>query len=72
MEKLIFLCLCCVAAFASKYSENSNLKNDKMKEEAPFRMNKINLFWEKARKVGASLLSLSVSDSVRLSQPRTH
>ena len=57
MEKLILLCLCCVAAFASKYSENSNLKNDKMKEEAPFRMNKINLFWEKARKVGVSPLS---------------
>ena len=44
----VFLCVCCVTIFASKYSED---KNSKIKDEAPFRMNKINLFWEKARKV---------------------
>jgi len=41
-----------VAIFASKYSEpNKDVKNSKITDEAPFRMNKINLFWEKARKV---------------------
>jgi len=48
----LFLCVCCVAIFASKYSEpNKDVKNSKITDEAPFRMNKINLFWEKARKV---------------------
>ena len=55
---LLFLLICCVAVFASKYSENKNVKKSKITDETPFRMNKINLFWEKASKVSDVIMAL--------------
>ncbi|XP_050701934.1 alpha-2-macroglobulin receptor-associated protein-like [Eriocheir sinensis] len=38
----------CVCAFENKYSEQANSKDRVKVEEAPFRMGKLNMLWEKA------------------------
>ena len=41
---------CCVYA-SDRYSKYLNQNDDILKEERPFRMNKLNLIWQKAIKV---------------------
>ena len=46
---------------AGKYSKDMN-KTPHDISDTPFRMNKVNLLWEKAKKVIASPLTITISD----------
>ena len=52
---MVVVAVLIISADASKYSKHANeQKENKMNLVKPFRMNKLNLFWEKANKVTKS------------------
>lgn len=53
---MVVVVAACVAALENKYTEEANTGSLK-RLEPPFRMGKLNMLWEKAVKVGLSLIT---------------